>query len=633
MSASLLLLAASVAPVQLATTPVATLDLAQMTQDWGKPQANRSVEGNPLRVNGQEFASGVGTHANSAFEIELGGSARRFEAMVGVDDEVGQPGTVEFEVWLDGKKAWSSGVMRSKQPAKRVSLGLGGKKLMTLLVTDAGDGISYDHANWAEAVITHRPGRAPKALMAEVEPTMAIASHRLNPAPRVNGPRVVGCTPGRPFVFRVPVSGQRPIDITIANLPAGLRLRNGVLSGRVAVAGEHRVVVRARNAHGSTERELTIVAGKGKLALTPPLGWNSWNVWGLSVTADRVRDAAQSMVDSGLADYGFQYVNIDDGWEATRGPDGVLPTNEKFGDMKLLANEVHALGLKLGIYSSPGPKTCGGFEGSYKHEHIDARTWAEWGIDYLKYDWCSFGGTEEAKAPNALKDPYLLMRDALDKADRDIVYSLCQYGMGEVWKWGNEVGGDLWRTTGDITDTWGSLSGIGFPQADISHYSGPSGWNDPDMLIVGYVGWSDNIRPTNLTQNQQITHITMWSMLAAPMLLGCDLTRLDDFTKDLLMNPEVLDVNQDPLGRAGQRVSGQGTVEVWSRPLSDGSTALAVFNKGRRSADVPLDFARLGLGRPTRILDCWTLGEMSPTLESIHVPGHGAQMLRVWSSR
>ena len=200
--------------------------------------------------------------------------------------------------------------------------------------------------------------------------------------------------------------------------------------------------------------------------------------------------------------------------------------------MKSLSNYVHSKGLKLGIYSGPGPLTCAGFTASYQYEQQDAQRYADWGIDYLKYDWCSYGNVAKDQSLPELKKPYLVMRAALDKVSRDIVYSLCQYGMGNVWEWGTEVGGNCWRTTGDITDTWTSMSKIGFNQAGHEKYAGAGHWNDPDMLVVGLVGWGPQLHPTHLTPDEQYTHISLWSLLSAPLLIGCDLSKLDDFTPD-----------------------------------------------------------------------------------------------------
>ena len=277
-------------------------------------------------------------------------------------------------------------------------------------------------------------------------------------------------------------------------------------------------------------------------------------------------------MSTGLAEHGFTYVNIDDCWEAGRDAQGMIQANQKFPDMKALGEYIHAKGLKFGIYSSPGPKTCAGIEASYQHETQDAQQWANWGVDYIKYDLCSYTRMmKNVNDPVELQGIYGLLRNALDKAPRDIVYSLCEYGDGKVWEWGANppVQGNLWRTTGDITDVWGSMAGIGFRQTGHEQFAGPGHWNDPDMLVVGRVGWGKT-HPSRLTQNEQITHISLWSILAAPMLIGCDLTQIDDFTKGVLMNDEVLAVNQDPLGKQGYRVDkgeAAAQVQVYKREL------------------------------------------------------------------
>ena len=396
-------------------------------------------------------------------------------------------------------------------------------------------------------------------------------------------------------------------------------------------AGTTEVMIKITAANGQASRAFTIVSAKDKLALTPTMGWNSWNVWGLDVDDAKVRAAADNFMSTGLAAQGFQYINIDDGWEEGRDAKGNIKANKKFPDMKALSDYVHGKGLRLGIYSSPGPETCGGFMGSYKHEAQHAKTWASWGIDYLEHDWCSYGGIVKDNSLKELQKPYKIMEKALRATNRDIVYSLCQYGMGDVWNWGRDVGGQLWRTTGDIVDTWSSLSEIGFSQAGKETKIGPGGWNDPDMLIVGKVGWSANIRNTRLTPNEQVLHVTLWSMLAAPLLLGNDLTQLDDFTLDLLLNPEVIDIDQDPLGKPGVRKSTDGTIEVWTRRLHDGTTAVAVFNRGQLPAEATVRFADLGLPAELSVRNVWLRKDLGKQKDrySSRIPSHGALLLKL----
>jgi alpha-galactosidase len=301
--------------------------------------------------------------------------------------------------------------------------------------------------------------------------------------------------------------------------------------------------------------------------------------------------------------------------------------------MKALADYVHAKGLKLGIYSSPGPRTCGGYEGSYGHEAQDARTYARWGIDSLKYDWCSYAEVVKGdRSLPTLQKPYQVMRAALDAVDRDVVFSLCQYGYGQVWEWGESVGGDLWRTTGDITDTWSSLEGIGFQQAPLFPFAGPSAWNDPDMLVVGALGWGPKVRPSRLTPNEQVLHLTLWSMLAAPLLIGADLAQLDPLTLDLLRNEEVLAIDQDPLGQQGRRLrSDEAGREVWTRRLADGTVAVALFNRGLDAARIEVRWSELGLEGPQPVRNLWAKKGLGRHRESwgTVVPRHGAVLLKV----
>ncbi len=454
------------------------------------------------------------------------------------------------------------------------------------------------------------------------------------PTPRINGPRVYGCRPGHPFLYRVPVTGDRPVRVAAEGLPEGLSIdpATGIITGKVNKAGDYPVRLIASNDKGSDTARFLIRAGD-LLALTPPMGWNSWNVWGLSVDAEKVKAAADAFIKTGLADHGWSYINIDDGWEAPqRLPDGSITGNEKFPDFRDLSGYIHAKGLKLGIYSSPGPLTCGGYLGSYRHEHQDARTWAGWGIDYLKYDWCSYSRIAPNPTLEEMKKPYRLMREALDAVDRDIVYSLCQYGMGRVWEWGAEVGGNLWRTTGDITDTWQSMSGIGFRQAVTSPFASPGHWNDPDMLVVGWVGWGPNIRPTRLTPDEQYTHISLWCLLSAPLLLGCDLTRLDDFTLSLLTNDEVLALNQDELGKQARKVYAENDIQYWVKPLADGSWAAGIFNLSKEQRKVVVAFSDLGLEKGNyRLRDLWRQEDMGTFQESFTaiVPSHGVKLVRI----
>ena len=455
--------------------------------------------------------------------------------------------------------------------------------------------------------------------------------------PRYNGPKVYGVRPGSPVILRMAFSGEKPMRYSIVNAPEGLQVdaSTGVLSGSVAKRGNYKMTLVAENARGRAEQEFILRVGD-KIALTPPMGWNSWNCWGLSVSQEKVISSAQALLDKGLADYGYAYINVDDAWEsAERNADGTIGTNEKFPDMKGLGDWLHSHGLKFGIYSSPGDLTCGRYLGSIDHEEQDAQTYNEWGVDYLKYDWCGYGREFDKHADKSVASyvrPYLKMERYLREQPRDIFYSLCQYGMAEVWKWGHAVDANSWRTTGDITDTWESLYDIGFRrQVGLEQYAQPGHWNDPDMLIVGKVGWSNDLRDTRLTPDEQYTHISLWALLAANMLIGCDIAQMDEFTVRLLCNNEVNAVNQDPLGRQAKQEIVDGDIQVWKRPLDDGTFAVGIFNVGPDDATVDFGryLGRLGLERPTLVRDLWRQQDQSVSDFNYFVPSHGVKLIKV----
>jgi alpha-galactosidase len=636
------------------------LDLSAMEIGWGTPHSKKSVEGNPLSVGGRKFDRGVGTHAVSAYLLNLDGKAKRFSAMVGVDDEVDtSKASIEFSVLGDGKLLWQSGVMKWRDSPKSVEIDAANIKALGLLVTDAGDGIGWDHADWCDARLEMTESAAAASLVPKRASTPYVLTPPDSGEPRINGARVFGVRPGNPFLYTIAASGKRPMIFEARRLPEGLQLNRstGRITGTLGRRGEYRTTVTARNSRGKAERELRIVAGD-QVCLTPPMGWNSWNCWACAVDDKKVRASADAMVSSGLANHGWTYINIDDCWEVKPGTkdstlngdardrNGMINTNSKFPDMKALSAYVHGKGLKLGIYSGPGPLTCAGFTASYQFEQHDAERYADWGIDYLKYDWCSYSRIAKDRSLPELKKPYEVMHTALEKAPRDIVYSLCQYGMGNVWEWGAEVGGNCWRTTDDINDAWSSMSQIGFSQAGHEKFAGPGHWNDPDMLVVGLVGWGPDLHPSRLTADEQYTHISLWSLLAAPLLIGCDLSRLDEFTLNLLTNDEVIDINQDPLGKQAYRIySGEGK-EIWAKEMEDGSRAVGLFFTDNRDRKTPADYFDWSLSEKTGIgfnasdigitgkfsvRDVWRqkdLGEFDTHFET-EVPYHGVVLLNV----
>jgi alpha-galactosidase len=357
------------------------------------------------------------------------------------------------------------------------------------------------------------------------------------------------------------------------------------------------------------------------------MGWNSWNHFKASVDDPIVRAQADAMVSSGMRAAGYLYINIDDTWEGERDARGFIHPNSKFPDMKALADYVHSKGLKLGIYSSPGAKTCAGYEGSLGHEQQDADTYAQWGIDYLKYDLCGLRvQMKQAKSPEEadqmMIDAYRKMHDALLKTGRPVVFSFCQYGDDAVWRWGAGLGANLWRTTGDITDRYQRMAEIGFGQAGLARFAGPGHWNDPDMLEVGNGG---------MNAEEYRTHMSLWAILAAPLLAGNDLSTMTPETITLLTNKEVIAIDQDPLGREGDRVSEEGPIEIWARPLSDGAKAVGIFNRHDTPLSKAVDFGPLGYEGPVQVRDIWQgkdLGTMTGSYKVV-IPGHGVIFLRL----
>ena len=505
----------------------------------------------------------------------------------------------------------------------------------------------------------------------------------ISPIPKINGPSVFGVRPGHPLLFKIPVSGERPIKIIVSGLPsgAGFNEKTGVISGSIDKAGDYELKIDATNNFGSDSKSFLLKVGE-TIALTPPMGWNSWNSYGYDVTAKDIYNTADNMIKSGLADFGWSYINIDDCWMkrpaeddpildinesvrkrfnnanenrirkgkiryneektigATRDAEDKILPNLDFPDMKKLTDYIHSLGLRAGLYTSPGPITCQCYSGSYGHEYLDAQQFADWGFDYLKYDWCGYWAmvsdqNRETLPLEEIKRPYKLMGEALINVNRDIVYSLCQYGMGNVWEWGKEVNGNLWRTAGDFHDYWEHMvdekKGKGFFQDGLEAYAGPGHWNDPDMMAVGYVGWGKPLRPTYFSPNEQYSHVSLWCLFAAPLMVGADLTRLDDFTLGLLTNREVLDVNQDLLGKQGSKVLQDGKIQVWLKQLSDGSLAVGIFNLGDQPLKYKLEFDKINLNGNYQVRDIWkqkNIYEKNSSLE-VSINRHDVMLVKL----
>ncbi len=362
------------------------------------------------------------------------------------------------------------------------------------------------------------------------------------------------------------------------------------------------------------------------LALTPPMGWNSWNKFGCKIEEKIVREIADAMVSTGMRDAGYQFIVIDDCWQVDRDSRGTIIVDGKAfpSGIKALADYVHSKGLKFGIYSDAGTKTCAGRPGSWGYEFQDARQYAEWGVDYLKYDWCNNGDQNSAAA-------YSRMRDALAMSGRPIVFSICEWGSTKPWLWAKDTG-NLWRTTGDIQDIWegkkdgGDLGVVQIVdlQAGLEGYAGPGHWNDPDMLEVGNGG---------MTDTEYRSHFSFWCLLAAPLMAGNDLRTMNAATRDILTNKEVIAINQDPLGKQGSKVRDDGDYEVWARPLADGSRAVILFNRSAKAAEIAVHWPEIGYTKDisAQVRDLWLHKDLGVVKGSAtaSVPGHGVVMLKI----
>jgi alpha-galactosidase len=624
---------------------------------------NKSIDGKTLTIAGKTFERGFATHSVSSLLILLDGKANAFNAQVGIDDEVtGHDAAAEFEIYGDGKKLWSSGIMRLGDAAKPCSVQLSGVKKLELVVADGGNGNYYEHADWVDAKFETTGVNTFKTYN-PIASEPYILTPQPSAKPRINSAKVFGVRPGSPFQYLVAATGDRPMTFSASGLPKGLKIdpQKGIITGTLSKAGTSEVTLVAKNAKGKAEKKLRIVCGD-RIALTPPMGWNSWNCFAGEVSADKVKRAANAMVKSGLINHGWNYINIDDFWQNHRDSKdqsirgkfrdeaGNIVPNSRFVDMKGLADYVHGLGLKIGLYSSPGPWTCGGCAGSYGFEKQDAESYAKWGFDYLKYDWCSYGNVINGLLDNdplkvsslsyngggelatAIK-PYKIMGDYLRQQPRDIVYSLCQYGMSDVWKWGDSVDGNCWRTTNDITDTWVSVKSIALDQDKSAASAKPGNWNDPDMLVVGTVGWG-NPHKSKLMPDEQYLHISLWSLFASPLLIGCDMEILDEFTLNLLTNDEVIEINQDPLGKEATCVQSIGDLRIYVKELEDGSRAVGFCNFGLDVVDISYkEFGKLGIAGKYKVRDLWRQKDICNIVTNsdkldIKVPAHGVVLYK-----
>ena len=475
--------------------------------------------------------------------------------------------------------------------------------------------------------------------------------------PAIHGATVFGARPDHPFLYLIPATGARPMKFSASGLPPGLKIdgSTGLITGKVKSAGSTDVVLHASNDAGRSERKFRIVIGN-QLALTPPMGWSTWDFLQAEASDQDVRAQADAMVATGLINHGYSYLNIDDGWSIKRAgtkagvtprdPRGNILPNERFPDMNGLTAYLHGKGMKAGLYTSPSPLTCGKYEGSYGHEQQDADQLASWGFDLLKYDWCGYPAKDKSVAE--MQKPYRLMGSILAAEPRDMLFSLCQYGRGDVWTWGREVGGQLWRTTGDLAwgkkgiySSWDNIV-ADFDEGERGKSVGPGGWNDLDDLLLGRIAYIpynqhppnvmiDRRMPPPLNPDEQYLQMSLWSLLSAPLLIGGDLTTIDSFSLSILSNDEVIAVDQDPLGRAATQVFQQEKLSVWVKELEDGSRAVGLFNLNDSELTVGAKWSDLGLTGKHQVRDLWRqkdLGQFDGEFHALVAP-HGVVLVRI----
>jgi alpha-galactosidase len=620
----------------------------------------RNYQNDSMRIAGRYFDRGVGLQSVSVIPLQLDGRGIRFRALIGADDMGNKSLPVHFYVLGDGKILYQSGPMLVGDAARPVDVDIRDVKRLGLLVIDTVGGISNKrtYANWAEARIDMTDGLPPRHIPND-DPA-GILTPPVARTPRINSAAVFGVRPGHPFLFRIAATGERPMKFGAEGLPAGLKLdsNTGIITGKMTERGDYRLRVFAVNKYGKAEGPLKIRIGD-TIALTPPIGWNGWNSWAHRIDADKVISSAKAMVDKGLANHGWTYVNIDDTWMGKRsGPLNALQPNEKFPDIKGMVDQIHAMGLKAGIYSTPYISTYAGFVGGssdyptggethglikpnrqpymrigpYRFEEQDAKQMAEWGFDFLKYDWRMDVNSSER------------MFKALRNSGRDIILSLSNNApFDKVKDWVRTS--NMYRTGPDIRDSWNSLFMTSFSLDKWGPYAGPGHWSDPDMMIVGNVTTGQEMHPTRLTPNEQYSHISMFALLSAPMLVGCPIEQLDAFTLNLLTNDEVIAVDQDPLGRSARFMRDTLGVQTWLKEMEDGSYVLGLFHTAdygktpdswfrwgnEQPVNYKLDWSKLGLSGNWMMRDVWRqkdIGVFSGG-RSFSIPYHGVMLIRL----
>ncbi len=618
-----------------------TLELENITQDYWEAEAAQSVKENPLTVQKIVYPHGVGSHSHARALFDLKEQATRFVCLLGIDDETRGQGSVALRITLDGVVKFESPTVRGNGAPVVVDVDLRGARQMLLEVLEV-DNVGNDNADLLGAALYLTPAALkehalqPVILPRPARPKSLLPLWREAPAkPEINGPRLVGVSPGKPFLFLVPATGKAPLQFEASGLPPGLKLdaQSGIISGRVEKSGTFKTTIRVKNGAGTDSKPLAIEVGKGKMMLTPLLGWNASTVFGELVTAKLVAEQVDYLFSSGLAARGWNTVIVDDTWQSRRDADGTIGSNRRFGSIKSLADYVHSKGLKFGLLSSPTPRTPSGFAGSEGFEDRDAQLYASWGVDVLKFDWGAESG-QKTDSREQVVAAYKRMRAALDKTDRDIALHVVNYGFGASGaEIGSEAGGQLWRTSDFLLDSWASLERATFDQPLNFRFARSGGWNDFGQLKIGRFT-PRNAHFSLLTPDEQKLQMTAWTLGQSAMILSCDLTQLDPngfyrLASPLLMNPEVLAIHQDVGGNA-ERVR-DGDVNVWKRQLSDGRIAVAFLNRRNEPRTGEIVWAELGLSGKKKVRDVWNrkdAGQLDAKI-SADVAGHGAALFVV----
>ena len=617
-----------------------------------------NANGDSMKLRGNYFDRGIGTQSLSVLSFFLDGNAKKFTTLVGADDNGNKTASVKFYVIGDKKILFESGAMKVGDTPKNVNVDLTGIKHLGLLVTVDEANMRRANSDWANAQFEMEGNAMPQPMPNDGE--KYIVTPLPSKTPRINSASIFGATPGNPFLYTIAATGTRPVNFSAGNLPKGLSLdsKTGIITGKVFRRGIYIATIKAKNKFGTATKQLIIKIGD-TIALTPPIGWNGWNSWAKNIDKEKVVASANAMVSSGLSNHGWTYINVDDAWQGQRGGRyKAIQPNEKFPGFKAMIDYIHSKGLKFGVYSTPWISSYAGYVGGssnfkdgaypdsirenkrayryigkYRFEKNDARQMADWGVDYLKYDW-------HIELPSAER-----MSEALRHSGRDIFYSLSNSAPFTFAKdWARIA--NAWRTGPDIRDSWISLYVSAFTIDKWAPYAGPGHWNDPDMLILGNVTTGSKLHPTRLTPDEQYSHVSIFSLLSAPLIIGCPIEQMDAFTMNLLTNDEVIDIDQDPLGKPARLLLDENGVQVWVKPMQDGSYAVGLFNidgygESPQSyfhwGDEPashygFDFAKIGLPGKWKLRDVWRqkdLGEFKGSFVT-DIRHHGVVMIRMF---